>query len=172
MFSSFIKNHAFLYNDKKINDGLIVSNPFISTLIGIALIVLLIGIIVSILYRVPGLLYILNLISVCGLSIVLFVLTGKTISLGLTIGIITGIILLTLCFLLLMQRIKKHTMKEDFIINSLKKGFTKGVWQTIDILIVSLICGLCFLFFCGKLFADFGLSLLLFSVISIIGIGL
>jgi Na+-transporting NADH:ubiquinone oxidoreductase subunit NqrC len=67
------------------------------------------------------------LYSTFGFSIFFLTLAGKIISIGLLLGIIAGIVMSTAAFLAIMQRMKKHTTKNDFVLNAAKKGASKGI---------------------------------------------
>jgi SecD/SecF fusion protein len=95
--------------------------------VAIIVILLLIGILVSVLYRIPGALFFANLYSTVGFTLFFLTIAGKIISLGLLLGIVGGIIIAVASFFAIMQRMKKHTSKNDFVINAVKKGAVKGL---------------------------------------------
>jgi hypothetical protein len=96
-------------------------------IVGIILIIVSIGILVSVLYRVPGVLFTCSLFSIVAFTLLIITLVGKLISLSVFFAILAGIIMSTASVFSLLQRMKKHTTKKDFVINAAKKGATKGI---------------------------------------------
>jgi hypothetical protein len=96
-------------------------------LIGIILIVISIGILVSILYRVPGAMFTCSIFGAVTFTLLIVTLSGKLISLSVLFAILAGIIMSTASIFSLLQRMKKHTAKKDFVVNAAKKGATKGI---------------------------------------------
>jgi hypothetical protein len=66
--------------------------PIIGLICSIALIVLGIGIIVSLLYRVPGLFGFVTIIGAFGLTLMILILSNYTISLGMFFGLLVGVL--------------------------------------------------------------------------------
>jgi hypothetical protein len=95
--------------------------------IAIALVILSIGILVSILYRVPGLLFAGTLLGIAAMTLFVLVFSGKLISLSIFLALLVGVVMSTMSLFALMQRMKKHTAKNDFVLNSAKKGASKGI---------------------------------------------
>ncbi|MDR2636412.1 MAG: hypothetical protein LBB95_00980 [Mycoplasmataceae bacterium] len=167
LFTDLISHHSIFSYDRKLSNGWIISNPVIGIFVGILIILVAIGILVSLLYRIPGLLFFGSLYSTFGFSIFFLTLAGKIISIGLLLGIIAGIVMSTAAFLAIMQRMKKHTTKNDFVLNAAKKGASKGIWQFLDLHFITIIIGAVFLYFGTLSGVNFGVSLMIYSLLSL-----
>jgi SecD/SecF fusion protein len=93
----------------------------------LSLIVLAVGVLVSVLYRIPGALFFATLMGSVTLTMFILVFSGKIISLAVILGVIAGVILSVASLFSVMQRMKKHISKEDFVLNGAKKGALKGI---------------------------------------------
>jgi hypothetical protein len=84
-------------------------------------------VLVSVLYRIPGALFFCTLLGTTSLTLFILVFAGKIVSLAVILGVIAGIVLSVASLFSLMQRMKKHVSKEDFVLNGAKKGAVKGI---------------------------------------------
>jgi SecD/SecF fusion protein len=71
-------------------------SPIVGLIISLCLIILGIGIIVSILYRVPGIFGIVTMLGAFGLTLMIMILSNYVVSLGLFLGLLVGILGATL----------------------------------------------------------------------------
>jgi hypothetical protein len=72
-------------------------SPIVGLIVSLCLIILGIGIIVSILYRVPGLFGTFTVLGAFGLTLMALVLSNYMISLGLFLGLLVGVLGAGLC---------------------------------------------------------------------------
>jgi hypothetical protein len=71
-------------------------SPIIGLILSLCLIVLGIGIIVSVLYRVPGIFATVTILGSLGLALMIMILSNYVISLGLFLGLLVGVLGATL----------------------------------------------------------------------------
>jgi hypothetical protein len=71
-------------------------SPIIGLIISLCLVILGIGIIVSILYRIPGAFGVITIIGSFGLTLMTLILSNYVVSLGLLLGLLVGVLGTTL----------------------------------------------------------------------------
>jgi len=170
---STTNNAPLIYiTDQTLSNGLFISSPLLGSIIGIAVCLLLIGILVSILYRVPGFFAAISTIGSAALSILLLTALGKPISLGMILGIIGGIALTVASIFAIMQRFKKHTKQDEMLVNPFKKGLVKSIWSVVDLHLITIILGAILFFFGGMGTTEFGITILVYPVVSLLMLGL
>jgi SecD/SecF fusion protein len=67
-------------------------SPVVGLIISLCLIILGIGIIVSILYRIPGLFGTITILGSFGLTLMILILSNYVVSLGLFLGLLVGVL--------------------------------------------------------------------------------
>jgi SecD/SecF fusion protein len=154
-------NKSFLNNIFSID-------PLLGAVIALFLIILMIGIIVSILYRVPGAYSIFFILLNIALTLVISISAGYTISLGILTAIFIGIILNLFCFNNISEKIKKFTYLNDLPEIGFKKGLKSSFWHTIDLHIISILACVGFVYFGVMDIQTFGVSLIIYSAFSLI----
>lgn len=137
-------------------------HPFIGAIIGLSSSVILIGIIVSILYRIPGLLMAFSGSVSFALTLLLFSNLNITFAITSVFAIAAGIITMFFPFFFAMKAFKKGFQKEHLNLNNaFKKGIISFVKSSIIIFVSFLIIGLSFLFFGIYQIQSFGAALTL-----------
>jgi len=166
-------NSPLVYiTDQTLASGLFISSPLLGSIIAISVCILLIGILVSILYRIPGFFSAISIIGSAVLTIFLLTILGKPISLGLVLGVVGGIALTVASIFAIMQRFKKHTRQDEMLVNPFKKGLLKSIWSVIDLHLVTIILGAILFFFGGMGTIEFGITILVYPVVSLAMLGL
>jgi SecD/SecF fusion protein len=155
-------------NGSIFSKGIFGTSPLLSCIIALAAVILVIGIIISVLYRIPGFFaFIAGLLTV-SLTILFMVLSSHAISFGMLLGVFGGIIITALSVFSFMERIRKHMVKDTVVTSGIKKGIARGILQVLDYHVVGVICGMCFLFFGSITIYELGLTLLLYSLVSVV----
>lgn len=143
--------------------------PIFSILmIVISALIFMVGIFISIRYRIPGLLVFLSTSLTFTLSMVLFNAFGFTFSFFSFIGLLFGVLLSTIIPFFIFKNFKKELCEGSSVYGSYIKTLKKYWKVSLDTHIVSLLASFAFLFF-GKLqIVDFGAMLVITSFLSAI----
>jgi SecD/SecF fusion protein len=151
-----------------ITNNIFGSVAILWSVIALASVILLIGILVSVLYRIPGIFAFGTIL--CSLSLTLFIMltTGYVLSLGLLAGLFVGLIVGTMSVFAIMERIKKRHQTGIGFDNAFKVGTKKGILPTIDLHAILLLCGVCFIYFNRLQLEIFGVSIVFISLFSFI----
>lgn len=132
-------------------------DPFVGAMIGLSSIVLLIGIIVSVLYRIPGLIMAFGAIVSYTLTLLMFSSLGIVFSVSSVFGIVTGIILMFIPFFFAIKEFRDSFRTKNLNLNnSFKKSILAFVKSSLIIHISFLIIGLTFLFLGNNQIQNFG----------------
>ena len=147
-----------------------ISNASLTTLIAIIALMLIIGIMVSILYRVPGFVSFIWMILPVGLLPLIMFLSGFGLSLCLLIGILITMIVSSTGMICLLNKIKSNHVKHKTLNQSIKFGFKHSLLTILDFHVISLIAGAVMLLFpIGQIFA-LGICLIVGSILSFVTI--
>lgn len=140
-------------------------NPFIGVMIGLSTIILLIGILVSIIYRVPGVLFAFSAASSFCLSLLMMANLGITFTIASGAAIIAGIICMVIPFIYMMKEFK-YAFREKCLnlTNSFKKAISALIKSSVIININLLIIALVFMFFGSYQVHNFGATLTLIFI--------
>ncbi len=151
-----------------LRDSVTTLNSYNSTFLASGIILFIVAIIVSVLYRVPGLFGAIALITSTVISTALNFIIGLTFSFGSVLAIFAGMILTLTSIVTLMERARKNIKDNVSIFDASNHAWKKTLMTLIDIHIVSIIIGLG-LSFWGKLeIVDFGFQLILSAFISLV----
>jgi SecD/SecF fusion protein len=144
------------------------SPAILGSIIALSVIILIMGILVSILYRIPGVFGFGTIL--CSLSLTLFIMlaTGYALSLGLLSGLFIGLIIGVISMFAIMERIKKQQQTGVGFDNSFKIGTRKGLLPAIDLHAILLLCGVCFIYFNRLELEIFGISIVFVALFSFI----
>lgn len=160
-------NVSLIYSDFD-KSALQIGDASVTTLIAIILLMLIIGIVVSILYRVPGFVSFIWMILPVGLLPLIMFLSGFGLSLCLLIGILITMMVSSVTMICLLNKIKSNHTKHKTLNQSIKFGFKQSLLTILDFHVVSLIAGAVMLFFpMGQIFA-LGMCLIVGSVLSFV----
>jgi SecD/SecF fusion protein len=147
-------------------------SPLIGMLISLCLIVLAIGILISVLYRGPGAFGALALIAAFGISIMILVLSNYALSIALFMGLFIGVLGSVLSLFGFSERVKKIYRTGIAFDSAVRKGLKSGFLPMLDIHAIMLLIGVGVAYFGGVQIAIFGTTLLLYSILSFVFIGL
>lgn len=121
------------------------TSPLISSLIALIVTIMLIGIVISILYRIPWLFAFGCMLATLSLTLLFMLLGGYAISLGLFVGMLAVFICSTLTICLFMERLRKQLYEGKTPLVSIKKNIKSAILQGIDIHFVNLLIAVCFI---------------------------
>jgi preprotein translocase subunit SecD len=141
-------------------------SPLLGAFIVLAAVILIIGIIIAVLYRIPGLFAFGFIMATGALVLMTMVLTGYVVSLGMLIGIFIGSIMGTFAVIGFMERIKKQIKAGVSFDSAFKKGMKRGILPSLDLHLVTLLASMCLVYFGSLEVSVLGISLLLYSLIS------
>jgi SecD/SecF fusion protein len=159
------------YNSHDFSNNIFDLNPLNSMILSALTIILLIGLIVSVLYRIPGL--VAFLLSTCAIivTVAILIASGYVISFGIILGIVLGYLLIIYSYFQLLSALKKNYRESENIIISLKKTIKDCFLKIFDLCLIMLIIALSFVYFGTLELSPFGMSLfILTSLFFIIGI--
>ncbi len=137
-------------------------------LISLSAIILIVGIIVSILYRIPGFFsFLFSALTFTG-SIAFFNLFGFTFSFFSFIGLLFGTALSFLTPFFVFRNFKKEIKEGSSIYGAFVKTMKKYWKLSLDIHVVSILASFSFLFFGSNQIVDFGAVLTISSFLSLV----
>lgn len=156
----------------KLNGTGWISNPYIkegvtklssyeAILLSLGVVLLLIAIVVSVLYRIPGLMGAFAIISSVAFSAGLLVLLNANFSIATVIGLTIGLILALICVSFSMERVRRLINQKNSIFDSIQTAIKKSMMTTVDINATTIILALSLFFFSKEELSDLGLSLVL-----------
>ncbi len=145
-----------------------IDNASLTTLIAIAVLLLIIGIVVSILYRIPGFVSFVWMILPIGLLPLIMFLTGFGLSLCLLIGILIIMMVSSVSLFISLNKVKANHVNHKTLDQSIRLGFKHSLITVLDFHVISLIAGITMLFFpMGQIFA-LGMCLIVGSLLSFV----
>ncbi|WP_033160142.1 MPN396 family protein [Mycoplasmoides alvi] len=124
-------------------------DAFAASIIALGVFVLLIGIIISVLYRIPGLFSFLPILLGAVLSLLLYNEFGGIIDLFTFIGLIGLISIGIGCLLLIFETFRRNVRNSTSIIEASRLAYKNTFMKIVDVHLVLLILGL-FLMYVGK----------------------
>ncbi|MDE5553423.1 MAG: hypothetical protein K2I67_02640 [Malacoplasma sp.] len=138
-----------------------------ATFLASGIILLIVAIIVSVLYRIPGLFGAFSTISSFGLSASLFVLLGINFSIPAVLGLFISVMISVFSISLFMERVRKFFVNKNSVFDSLQTSLKKSMMTIVDLNVSVIIFGLS-IFFLGKgEISDFGMALILAPTITL-----
>jgi SecD/SecF fusion protein len=154
--------------DKSFASNIFSIDPLLGAVIALFAIILLIGVVVSVLYRVPGAFSVLFTILNIALTLVVCISVGYTISLGILTALFVGIMMNFLCFSNISEKIKKFTYLNDLLLLGFKKGMKSSFFHTIDIHAIAILSCIGFVYFGVLNFQAFGVALIVYAGFSLV----
>jgi SecD/SecF fusion protein len=158
--------------DSLMNNSIISCPPVLGAIIALALMILAIGILVSILYRIPGTFIINSIMAIFSVVFMSFLFSGYVFTVATLIGLFIGLIVSTFSIINICERIKKHLYTHHTLNQSLTKSIKKGIFQVFDLHFVVMMVGVLFAYLGSSDLIPFGFTLILYSFISLVLIGL
>ena len=121
-------------------------SPLLSSIIAIVAVIVLVGVLISILYRIPWLLALGCILLTLSVTVFLMLFGGYAISIGFFAGILAVLACSTLTACLFMERMKKQIKNGITPLLGFKRTVRNTILQGIDIHFVSLLVGVLFIF--------------------------
>ena len=145
-----------------------ISQPAATSLICLAVIVLIVGIIVSILYRIPGFILWVCQLTPIALLFLIMGLCGYALSLGIVLAAMISFVAGSIASILLLNRIKRNHLSHKTMDQAINKAYFKAFFTTLDIFAVVLFLGIAPIFFTGTSIMIFGLALIIGALLGFI----
>jgi hypothetical protein len=148
--------------------ALFIKDPLLGAAIALLTIVLLIALIVSLLYRVPGAYCVLYSLLISALVFLILMLSGFAISLGVLTAMFLSLFLNFFLTTQIMEKIKKFSKQSDLLYISFIKGIKNSLALIADLNILTIIAAIFFIYLgASDVLLSFGLYLLLFSALNL-----
>lgn len=144
-----------------LQDSITTLSSYEATFLASGIVLLIVAIIVSILYRIPGLFGAFSIISSFGLSASLFVLLGINFSIPAVLGLFIATMVSVFSISLFMERTRNLFKRKNSVFDSLQTSIRKLMMTILDLNVTVIIFGLCLFFFGKGEVLDFGLVLIL-----------
>jgi hypothetical protein len=154
-------------NSATFYSGLFISNPLLASFIALMVVLFLIGVFISVFYRVPGLIAFFSIVATLFITTTVFLLALHTISFALFIALTLGTFLSMFSYFLICQKVKKHLEPETAMAGSVKKGLFRSVLPVIDMHIVTIILAACMMFFGINIINELGIALMICGLVSL-----
>jgi SecD/SecF fusion protein len=154
-----------------LSNNIFTTKPLIGILIAVIAIMLLIGIVVSVLYRIPGAFGFFSLFSAFSIALMVMILTGFVITLPIFIGLLIGLIAGTFAIFAVCERIKKQARTGVAFDVAVKKGLKRSILPIIDIHIILIVIGMCLSFIGFTELTAVGNAMLILGLISAVFMG-
>lgn len=143
-------------------------SSILSLLIILLTLILLICIIVSVLYKIPGIIASSAIILSTTLSIMFYVLAGFQISVSLLIGVIILLTLSLFSSIVFLEKYKKNILRYENIMSGVKETIKKSLLQILDFHIITFITGLLIFLLSKSMFTSLGCFMVIGSLLSIL----
>lgn len=130
-------------------------------------ILLLVAIIVSVWYRIPGLMSAFAIIASFGFSISLLVVFKIDISVSSILGLFIGTISSVMVASLTMERMRRLVMQRNSIFDSIQTAIKKSLLTVVDLNVTLIIIGLSIFFIAKGELTDMGITMLLSASFSL-----
>ncbi len=147
-------------------DNIMGNTPLLSTLIVFIAVNLLIGIIVCLLYKVPGLYAFGTTTFTTILTMVLLFLGGHQFTVSLVMGLIMILAVGALSVINLLERLKKQVAMTYDMQTSTKRAFMSAIMPCIDLHVIILLLGIVLTYFGPSILISAGIVLIIGSLLS------
>ncbi len=152
--------------DPTLSNSVTTMNAFMGTMIGVSIIVLIIGIIVSFLYRIPGFYMFLGVVFAVVMTLVAFASLNFNFTTDTLAALLIGVFLAVTPSLSLFKKFKREIISGANIKNAKKRAFNAYFKTGLDLHITSMIIALCFLYFTKEQNQGFGSMLVVTTAMS------
>ncbi len=159
-------------NKSFLNSGTVGLDAYESTMLSLGIVVIMIAIIVSVLYRIPGIFGAFAIIASSVFSASLLVVLNINFSISTIVGLLVGILCCTMSVCLFVERMRKSFKDRHSVFDSLMNTFKKSLFTIIDINVLPLLLGLGLVFVGKGEIIDFGLVLILVSLVTIASVAI
>lgn len=154
--------------NNEISGSVIIGDGVVTTIITIVIFLLLVGLLVSYLYRIPGLISFVYLFAPIPLTLLILFMSGYSFTLPIAIAMLITTVVGAISIISIMSRVKKYHLSHRTLDQSLSEGFKKSLLPILDLHAVLFILGACCLFFSIADLLAIGVSLILGSIFSFI----
>ncbi|RXY96862.1 hypothetical protein D8X55_02385 [Malacoplasma penetrans] len=139
-----------------------------SVFLASGVILLLVAIIVSVWYRIPGVMAAFAIIISFGFSISLLAVFQIDISISSILGLFIGVISSVMAASITMERMRRLVLQKNSVFDSIHIAIKKSMLTIIDLNITLIILGLSMFFIAKGELTDMGITMLLSSVFSLV----
>lgn len=164
-FNNFLNNFVFILPAQNI-ESVTKLSPFNGAMIGLSCLILIIGIIISVLYRIPGLMISFASFVAYGLSLLMMTSLNITFTVSSVFSLLIGIFSMFAPFIYAYNTFKCNFRKSKLSLNNaFKNSLSVFIKSSFFIYINLIIIGLVYLFFGTHQIKNFGvtLTLIIFS---------
>lgn len=167
-----IRNSLFKawINQSYIYDGFTGLKAYETSMLALGVVILLIAIIVSILYRIPGLFAGFSIVCASVFSASLLVILKVNFSISTIVGLFVSIVCALSSVVLFMERFRKSIKDNSSVFDSNINALKKSLFSILDVNMIMLFFGLGSIFVGKGEIVDFGLVLVLSSLITLASI--
>ncbi|MDE5545158.1 MAG: hypothetical protein K2I76_00950 [Malacoplasma sp.] len=156
-----------------------ISNPFIETsvvstlstynsvFLASGVIILLIAVVVSVLYRIPGMLSAFSIIAAFGFSLSLLIVLKIDISIPSLLGLFVGTMVSVMSISMVMERIRRLLLQKNSVFDSIQTAIKKSMLSTVDLNVTIMVIGLTMFFIAKGELTNMGMTLLLSGLLSL-----
>lgn len=163
-----ITNHptSISVYDGSLKPNIFKNSATLSTFIVLLTIVLLIGLIVSILYRIPGMMAFGFMTLAASITTFAMFAAGFELSVGMLMGLIVTVCLATFSIVNFFERIKKQIALTYDMNVSLKRGFMSSILSCLDLHIIIILFGIVLVYFGPSALVSAGVALVIGALLS------
>lgn len=144
-----------------IQDSITSFSSYEAIMLASGVVLLIIAIIVSVLYRIPGIMASFAVISSFIFSACLLVLLDTNFSIATVVGLFVGLILAIVCVSFTMERVRRLLAQKNSVFDSIQTALKKSLLTVVDLNATTIIIALSLFFFSKGELSDLGLSLVL-----------
>lgn len=155
-------------NQPYLSNNLSGMKAYEASLLAIGIVLLIIAIVVSVLYRVPGIFGAMSVVSAAVLSASLFVVLNINFSIPAILGILISILASLFSVFVIMERMRKNAKEKVSVFDSIGQVIKRSLFTVLDVNMVVLVFGLCLVFFGQSELIDFGLSLIVVALVTLV----
>lgn len=171
----FIETNGLVTNSSNVillksdlnNSALGIKSNILTIVIAFIILLLIVGIVVSVLYRIPGVIAWVMLIVPLPLTLLFIMLSGFSLNFAVVIGLLITLLASTVTILNFLNKLKKQYLSHKTLDLCLDGTFKRSWLMGLDIHIVGIILGVTMLFFPIGDIISLGLTLILGSILSL-----
>lgn len=153
-------DNVALIENQMTNSGVGITSGALTTFICLLIIALVIGIIVSVLYRIPGLVGWLCMLTPISLSLLIMFAMNFAFTFSTAMSMVIILLVQTIALFNILNRIKRSYLGHMTLDQALLAGFNKSFFISLDLMLIPILLGSSVLFFSlGALYA-FGVGLI------------
>ena len=135
-----------------------ISEPAVTSIICLAVIILIIGIIVSILYRIPGFVMWVTSLTPVALVFLILGICGQPFSLAVVLSGLLTFVASTIASIFILNKMKRNHLSHKTMDQVVYNAYAKSFFICLDVFVVLLLLGIAPIFFTGTSILPFGLG--------------